>query len=1246
MKKKLLISAVLALVLVCLFAIAVGATTYNYSDEEGNLLYSATAELKANRYEMITTESGSLAKTDASGNSLTWYVVADDNGTNVRNITVKSIKTADAGVITEGKFTFTGDVTANNVVSVNFFGMDVKTFDKQLFMTTAQKTPSGSNSEYCQVANGKYLLFLYLPKSLTAIPENFCYRTSLRVLEFEDNIVHYNTVPQNAFQYMANLKSLTIPEGIQTLQVYSFRECLSLAYLKFPSTMSRLEHNVFYRSIGFETVIFGENMTYIGYLNSDYTTVYNSWNIKNYNIKYMYVPNSVNTANSSFDTFRGKDNNYINIDRSLVFLFTGTLAEAKAVANCSADRHFKSAVNGVTSAKNSTIPGQAPITYSEYIANQSYYDNLKADRHVLVYNVPACVAYGHKYASNVTSPDCVNGGYTTYTCTVCGDSYTDNVTEALGHNMSGWKVSEGNVIVNECSRCDYAETRTAEASVNGVFYETFAEAYANFADGAEVVLYVDLSFNSILVIDKSVTLDGNGKTISSTAGRAINVSGADGVTIKNITISASGERAINIIQNATNVTIDNVTATAANYTVNVASSAKGAVVAIKNSTLNGLCTVNVAAIGAQVTVDNSTVNCNDNNTTAGESYAALALNKEAIGGSIVATNSTINVVDGSDSCKGRNGAENGTLTIDGSTEDVMVIVAVITYEGSDYYHSFQTIAAAIKFAKDGDVVTLIRDVELSEILLINKSVTLDGNGKTLTSTAARAINVETTGKVAISNLTIVAGERAINIINQAATVEIDNVTATASNNAVMVATSAGAAKVTIKNSDFTGLAVINVAGAGAEITIIDTDITNVDATDAENYGAITVYSTAENAKITVDALSTITVSDDSRKAYVFPASAKVEGVDDVGIIVATIGDAGFETFDEALEYAKAGDTVALVFPVTVTKSVEYTIPAGVTISSEGDAFIVTNGATLTLKGNGTVNAGITGVGSWVAVWANGGHAVIYGGTYTVGGDSSTTDVTHQNDLIYTKNGGTVTIYGGTFVAGDGIWALNQNDKTGGAIVVYGGTFEGFDPANNASEGPNTSFVANGYHSVAANGTYTVEACEYTLTTITYADYAKAGVKVYTCASCGATTEEAADALFITLGYSASEAELGGITVGYKMNNEAIAEYEAATGIELTYGVFAAAASTIGNNDIFDANGALVDGVISKEASSLALDALNLKIVGFNTAELMEAELVMGMYVNNGDSVSYVQAESPIDGKYHTVSYNKLTKEEE
>ena len=42
-------------------------------------------------------------------------------------------------------------------------------------------------------------------------------------------------------------------------------------------------------------------------------------------------------------------------------------------------------------------------------------------------------ANGHSYNSVVTAPDCENGGYTTHTCSVCNDTYTDSATNALGH---------------------------------------------------------------------------------------------------------------------------------------------------------------------------------------------------------------------------------------------------------------------------------------------------------------------------------------------------------------------------------------------------------------------------------------------------------------------------------------------------------------------------------------------------------------------------------------------------------------------------------------------------------------------------------------------------------------------------------------------------------------------------------------------------------------------------------------------
>jgi len=45
-------------------------------------------------------------------------------------------------------------------------------------------------------------------------------------------------------------------------------------------------------------------------------------------------------------------------------------------------------------------------------------------------------ALGHSYGEGVvTAPTCTEKGFTTYTCTVCGDSYTDNEVPATGHNF-------------------------------------------------------------------------------------------------------------------------------------------------------------------------------------------------------------------------------------------------------------------------------------------------------------------------------------------------------------------------------------------------------------------------------------------------------------------------------------------------------------------------------------------------------------------------------------------------------------------------------------------------------------------------------------------------------------------------------------------------------------------------------------------------------------------------------------------
>ena len=75
----------------------------------------------------------------------------------------------------------------------------------------------------------------------------------------------------------------------------------------------------------------------------------------------------------------------------------------------------------------------------------------------------------HAYEAVVTAPTCTEGGYTTYTCTLCGSSYVSDETAPLGHGWGSWQYinaptcTNGGVEQRTCTRCGQQETRPAAA---------------------------------------------------------------------------------------------------------------------------------------------------------------------------------------------------------------------------------------------------------------------------------------------------------------------------------------------------------------------------------------------------------------------------------------------------------------------------------------------------------------------------------------------------------------------------------------------------------------------------------------------------------------------------------------------------------------------------------------------------------------------------------------------------------------
>ena len=413
-----------------------------------------------------------------------------------------------------------------------------------------------------------------------------------------------------------------------------------------------------------------------------------------------------------------------------------------------------------------------------------------------------------------------------------------------------------------------------------------------------------------------------------------------------------------------------------------------------------------------------------------------------------------------------------------------------------------TLVSLVENANDGDEIKLMNNVELSETLVLTKDITIDGGGHTLQAPTVvtranvdgvngRAINVSGAKKAVIKNLTVVGeGERGINIIQGTKEVIIENVNVTADNYAINVAGSAAGVKVTVSDSEISGLNAVNVGAANVVVNITDSKITCNDQTDVENYSAIAINENGENSKVTATRCE-FDVKGASVAGSAVASDSVVELVDCSGnnttVVVKNYvinygnNSYAFVTFAEALNKAVDGETITLTHDVNETCVVDgknvtvdlngHTLTGGLFAESNGEmnegatdsyGFWVKNGGELTVTGNGAVKTQACNYS--IAVWAQGGKVTIQNGAFENFGEGS--------DLIYASANGHVVINGGEFKACEkqaGVEGtenkysvLNlKGDNTGSSILVNAGKFYKFNPADNLSENPKVNFVAEG-----------------------------------------------------------------------------------------------------------------------------------------------------------------------------------------
>jgi hypothetical protein len=354
---------------------------------------------------------------------------------------------------------------------------------------------------------------------------------------------------------------------------------------------------------------------------------------------------------------------------------------------------------------------------------------------------------------------------------------------------------------------DWANYTDEEATIlEPVYVKDATELATAVAKGGLVKLTQDIDLDATraayagLTISKNTILDGNGFKVSSTADRAINVAGDANldVTIKNLVVVAKGQRAINV-ELCNNVILDNVTASATHYALNLVGAADNVNVVANNCNFNGLSVVNVWGENAKVTLNDSVLNLVDDE--ASEGYAAIQINEGADNSVVTVNGGKINITGSANDSFGGVVIASGASIIFNGTEGTTTIEGqpfVINYNDG-YTYSFSTLAEAVETAKDGDTIVMTQNAIITSPVSIYNNITLDLNGMTLTA-AAEGKDVD-----------------AIWVRNTAQVVITGNGTIDATYDALFAT---GTSKLTIENGTFIGAAEAVYAQANATVEIL------------------------------------------------------------------------------------------------------------------------------------------------------------------------------------------------------------------------------------------------------------------------------------------------------------------------------------------------------------------------------------------------------------------------------------------
>ncbi len=322
-----------------------------------------------------------------------------------------------------------------------------------------------------------------------------------------------------------------------------------------------------------------------------------------------------------------------------------------------------------------------------------------------------------------------------------------------------------------------ASAKTDSSAVNPVVVTTVDELVSNITDTSKQPAFIQLADNFAetesftgITIGYSVTIDGNGKTITVTSGNAITLSGAETiVTLNNLNVTSKQYAAVTTggVNQIKSIVIDGGTYIspaswqgAGTININVTDS-----VSICNTKTEGAVHINGPV--KQFTISGNTMSYSEgygSGLVAGFVFFTDDMTRDeatTLLNSIKKSNTFTYEEDGDYGWLIQFAPKQWQNRFSGAGLYTTGLAEAKIGDLEYYYLSGDNAqGSALNAAEDGDTVKLLKPITLTEQLVIEKNITFDGNDKQITIASPiptdGAIKVNATGEVTLQNLDITA----------------------------------------------------------------------------------------------------------------------------------------------------------------------------------------------------------------------------------------------------------------------------------------------------------------------------------------------------------------------------------------------------------------------------------------------------------------------------------------------------------